>query len=72
MNQAIKPQPEGHQDPDNWKFGIFYFNKADHRIFPPKRITQLGWTLNFAHWQAWLVLFGIFLIPLVLSSIIRH
>ena len=31
-----------------WKWGIFYFNPADSRIFVPKRIESLGWTLNFA------------------------
>ncbi len=30
-----------HADPNNWKFGIFYFNRADKRIFPPKKLR--GW-----------------------------
>ena len=34
-----------HCDSNNWKLGIFYFCRADQRIFVPKR---LGWTLNFA------------------------
>ena len=46
-----------HDDEKNWKWGIFYFNAADPRIFPPKRVKQLGWTLNFARWQAWIILF---------------
>lgn len=36
------------KDPKNWKLGIFYFNREDHRIFPPKRNPILGWTVNFA------------------------
>jgi uncharacterized membrane protein len=36
-------------DPSNWKWGIFYYNKNDKRLFPPKRIKQLGWTINFAN-----------------------
>ena len=48
---------EWHDNEQNWKLGIFYFNYADPRIFPPKRIKQLGWTLNFARWQAWIILF---------------
>ncbi len=40
---------DNHQDPSNWKWGIFYFNKNDKRIFPPKRIKNLGWTINFAN-----------------------
>ena len=38
-----------HKDPTNWKLGIFYFNREDKRIFPPKRIAMLGWTINFAN-----------------------
>jgi hypothetical protein len=25
-----------HKDPNNWKLGIFYYNKEDKRILPPK------------------------------------
>lgn len=31
-----------------WKLGVFYYNKEDNRLFPPKR-TKLGWTVNFAN-----------------------
>ncbi len=37
------------EDPDNWKWGVFYFNKNDKRIFPPKRQKMMGWTINFAN-----------------------
>ncbi len=36
-------------DPSNWKFGVFYFNPKDKRIFPPKRLKSFGWTINFAN-----------------------
>lgn len=39
---------EWHDDPKNWKLGIFYFNRKDKRLFPPKRFYG-GWTLNFAN-----------------------
>jgi hypothetical protein len=35
-------------DSNNWKLGFIYFCRADQRIFVPKRIGGLGWTLNFA------------------------
>ena len=35
-------------DSNNWKLGFIYFCRADQRIFVPKRIRGLGWTLNFA------------------------
>jgi uncharacterized membrane protein len=40
---------EWQNDPSNWKWGIFYFNPKDRRIFPPKRLKGLGWTVNFAN-----------------------
>ncbi len=36
-------------DPSNWIWGIFYFNKKDKRIFPPKRSRMMGLTINFAN-----------------------
>jgi uncharacterized membrane protein len=39
----------GHDDPANWKWGMFYFNPKDKRLFPPKRREWAGWTINFAN-----------------------
>lgn len=41
-------RPLSHCDPGNWKLGIFYFCRADHRVLVPKRVPGFGWTLNFA------------------------
>lgn len=53
MNSENEPSEETkrqwHQDPSNWILGIFYYNKEDKRIFPPKRIQWIGWTINFAN-----------------------
>jgi len=53
MSSHQKPSKETlekwHKDPNNWKLGIFYFNKQDKRIFPPKKLAQFGWTVNFAN-----------------------
>ncbi|MCZ4222879.1 DUF5808 domain-containing protein [Pedobacter rhodius] len=38
-----------HDNPENWKWGMFYFNRNDSRFIVPKRVQVLGWTLNFAH-----------------------
>ena len=38
-----------HKDPNNWKWGSFYYNKEDQRLLPPKRIAWMGWTVNFAN-----------------------
>jgi uncharacterized membrane protein len=38
-----------HNDPDNWVWGIFYYNPEDSRLFIPKKIKEFGWTTNFAN-----------------------
>ena len=43
------------QDNSHWIWGIFYYNKNDDRIFPPKRIPWMGWTVNFAKTKSILV-----------------
>ena len=44
MKNDEKPDQETlnswHSDPSNWKLGIFYYNRKDKRIFPPKRTTK--------------------------------
>lgn len=45
-----------HKDPGNWKWGLFYINPADPRLFVPKPLPIMGVTLNFAHARSWLVL----------------
>jgi uncharacterized membrane protein len=46
------------QDPRHWKPAGIYRCAADPRLIVPKRRRWAGWTLNFAHRAAWLVLFG--------------
>jgi len=47
-------------DPTNYKWGIFYFNRNDHRILVPKRSKSMGWTLNFARIYSYIILISIF------------
>jgi uncharacterized membrane protein len=49
-------------DPDNYKWGLFYFNRSDPRILVPKRNNMMGWTLNFASPYSYLFLVAIVLI----------
>ena len=62
MEQNEKPSEETleqwHKDPNNWKLGLFYFNKSDKRIFPPKKLRAFGWTVNFANPLSILALLG--------------
>jgi uncharacterized membrane protein len=56
-----------HDDPSNWKFGMFYYNKNDKRIFPPKRLQSMGWTINFANPYS-LIIMIVFIALLIIIS----
>ena len=47
-----------------WSGGIFYNNPDDPALFVPKRF-GLGWTMNFGHPRAKLVLLGMLLLVLL-------
>ena len=49
---------------DCWKWGIFYYNPLDKRIFLPKR-TGLGITLNFANPVSIVVICGILVFAVI-------
>ncbi len=49
-----------------WAGGVFYNNPDDPALFVPKRF-GLGWTMNFGHPQARLVLIGMLLLPLAMA-----
>jgi uncharacterized membrane protein len=46
-------------NPDNYKWGVFYFNPKDPRFILPKRYQWMGWTLNFANPYSYLIILGI-------------
>jgi uncharacterized membrane protein len=45
-----------HDDPENWRWGIFYFNRKDARLLVPKRNPALGCTLNFGNYKTYIML----------------
>jgi uncharacterized membrane protein len=47
------------KDPENYKWGIFYFNPKDPRVILPKRNKILGVTVNFANPYSYLIIIGI-------------
>ncbi len=75
MNLNQKPDLDTlnkwHDDPSNWKFGIFYYNKEDKRIFPPKRLAILGWTVNFANPYSYLSLIGLLIVIYSFSEYLK-
>ncbi len=55
------------RNPKSWKGYFFYLNGNDSRIFVPKRIPGMGWTLNFANPYSYLILLAIIMIPIIIS-----
>lgn len=51
-------------NPQNWKFGFFYFNPKDSRYIVPKKNQSMGWTFNFAHPVSWMIM------ALILASVV--
>jgi uncharacterized membrane protein len=49
------------KDPNNWIWGMFYYNPKDKRIFPPKKNPNMGWTVNFANTKSVLFFTGMML-----------
>lgn len=48
-NPSKETQERWSKDPDNWVWGMFYYNKEDRRLLPPKRNPIMGFTINFAN-----------------------
>jgi uncharacterized membrane protein len=53
------------RDPNNWRGGVFYFNRRDPRVMVPKRNPTMGWTLNFGNPISWLILASIAVLIIV-------
>lgn len=68
MATSFEQSEQWRKDPANWKWGIFYYNKDDKRILPPKKYKWMGWTVNFAN--AYSVLFMLAL--LMAAFILAH
>ena len=61
------------KDPNNWVWGIFYYNKEDQRLFVPKKIEWMGITINFANSKSiWVLLAALAFFGIVLFSIFRN
>ena len=56
-------------DPENYKWGIFYFNPDDLRAIVHKRNKWMGWTLNFAQPLSWVILLGIVAFAVLISRL---
>jgi len=48
-------------NPENYKFNIFYYNPKDKRIIVPKQNRYRGWTVNFGNFYTYLIIVTVFL-----------
>lgn len=55
---------EVRNEKESWKYGVFYFNPGDPRIFLPKRY-GIGVTLNFANPVSYIFFIAIIVIALL-------
>jgi uncharacterized membrane protein len=56
-------RPVGDRTEDRyWKAGIFYVNRNDPAVLIEKRF-GIGYTVNWGHWLAWVILAGVVLVP---------
>jgi uncharacterized membrane protein len=59
-------------DPDaHWKVGVFYVNPDDDALFVHKRF-GIGYTLNFGHAAAWVLMGLTLILPIVLALTVLH
>ncbi|HEX4001430.1 MAG TPA: DUF5808 domain-containing protein [Candidatus Acidoferrales bacterium] len=61
----------GAMQADHWKLGVFYVNRDDSALFVPKRF-GIGYTLNFGHVAAWVIMALTLLVPVVLALNLMH
>ena len=67
MNPTHAQKDNWHRDPNNWKFGMFYYNPEDKRILVPKKIKWMGWTVNFANPKSVLLFVGILISAILIT-----
>ncbi|WP_417881853.1 DUF5808 domain-containing protein [Xanthomarina gelatinilytica] len=68
MSSNKERHNQWHKDPSNWKFGVFYYNKKDDRLFPPKRFKATGWTINFVNPKSILLFLGLVALVILISK----
>lgn len=66
-----RKRQQGHNDSSNWIWGIFYYNPQDKRLFIPKRIPVMGWTINLANTTPFLVITAIVIAVIILIEYLK-
>lgn len=72
MTTQPKDYTELWKDPANWRLYVFYVCREDPRLIVPKRFRVTGWTMNFAHREAYLLfaaLLALVIVPITLVEV---
>jgi uncharacterized membrane protein len=56
-------------NPENYKWGLFYFNPGDSRVIVPKRLRGMGWTMNFANLWTYVILGTIIVVAILVGTL---
>jgi uncharacterized membrane protein len=54
-------------NPENYKWGVFYFNRKDSRVVLPRRNRMMGWTMNFASPYTYLIIIGFIVLAILMK-----
>jgi uncharacterized membrane protein len=65
-----KDRNEWENDPNNWIWGMFYYNPKDKRLYFPKKTRELGWHTNYAHPDSVIIL--LLLLSVILIFVILY
>ena len=55
----------------NYFLGVIYFNRKDSRVIVPKRVSGLGWTLNFANPYTFVIIIAIISIIIISTYLLK-
>jgi uncharacterized membrane protein len=59
-------------NPENYKWGIFYFNRSDQRVIVPKVNKRMGWTFNFARPESYIILAVFIFIMIIITGALNN
>ncbi|MBW6460385.1 MAG: hypothetical protein K0B08_07400 [Bacteroidales bacterium] len=67
MKKRYRQSELDENQPNHYKWGIFYYNPDDTRTILPKRIKWAGWTLNFASPFTYMIILGFIIVVVLLE-----
>jgi len=71
-SQAFSSNDANNADDDRyWKFGMIYYNPEDPSLFVEKRY-GIGWTINFGHTAAIVMLIGIMATIIIIHFVLKN